>query len=136
MIAAMKNVIFFTVLVLVAASCSDYDAEPRYDSRDKFVGYYDVEEFSELYRDMTYYEMRITRSPYEREVYLDNFYDAGIRVYAIVNYNDITIPLQVVQGFEVEGSGSLYHDELNLRYRVKDLYDHSVSDYCETVAWR
>ena len=134
--AVMKNLISFSLLMLLVASCSDYDVEPRYDSRDKFVGYYDVEEFSEVYGDITYYEMRITRSRYEREVYLDNFYDAGIRVYAIVSFNDITIPLQEVHGFEVEGSGSLYHDELNLRYRVKDLYDHSISDYCETVAWR
>lgn len=132
----MKNLVSFSLLILLVASCSDHDAEPRYDSRDKFVGYYDVEEFSEVYRDITYYEMRITRSRYEREIYLDNFYDAGIRVYAIVRFNDITIPLQEVHGFEVEGSGSLYHDELNLRYRVKDLYDHSISDYCETVAWR
>lgn len=132
----MKNLISFTLLILLVASCSDYDVEPRHDGRDKFVGYYDVEEFSEVYGDITYYEMRVTRSPYDREIYLDNFYDAGIRVYAIVSFNDITIPLQEVHGFEVEGSGSLYHNELNLRYRVKDLYDHSISDYCETVAWR
>lgn len=132
----MKNLISFSLLMLLVASCYDHDVEPRYDSRDKFVGYYEVEEFSEVYGDITYYEMRITRSRYEREIYLDNFYDAGIRVYAIVRFNDITIPLQEVHGFEVEGSGSLYHDELNLRYRVKDLYDHSISDYCETVAWR
>ena len=54
----------------------------------------------------------------------------------IVFFDDVRIPFQVVHGYEIEGSGSLFHDELSLSYRVKDLYDHSISDYCETVAWR
>ena len=132
----MKNLILFTAVVFLASSCTFYDVEPRYDSRDKFVGYYDVEEFSETYNDITYYEMRISRSRYDREVYLDNFYAADLRVYATVSFDDIRIPFQVVNGYEIEGSGRLYHDELNLSYRVKDIYDNSVADYCETVAWR
>ena len=132
----MKNLILFTAVVFLASSCTFYDVEPRYDSRDKFVGYYDVEEFSETYNDITYYEMRISRSRYDREVYLDNFYASDLRVYAIVTFDDIRIPFQVVDGYEIEGSGTLYHDELNLSYRVKDIYDNSVADYCETVAWR
>jgi hypothetical protein len=132
----MKNLILFTALLVFASSCTFYDVEPRYDHRDKFVGYYDVEEYSETYGDYTFYEMRITRSPHDREIFLDNFYAADLRVYAIVSFDDIRIPLQVIDGYEVEGTGTLHHDELNLSYRVKDLLDHSVSDYCETVAWR
>jgi hypothetical protein len=136
MLTAMRNLIPFTALLLFASSCTFYDVEPEYDHRDKFVGYYDVEEYSETYGDYTYYEMRITRSRYEREIYLDNFYAADLRVYATVSFDDIRIPFQVVDGYEIEGTGSLRYDELTLSYRVKDLYDHSVSDYCETVAWR
>lgn len=132
----MKNLLFFASLIVFATSCTFYDVEPRYDHREKFVGYYDVEEYSETYGDYTYYEMRITRSPHAREVFLDNFYAADLRVYATVSFDDIRIPFQVVDGYEIEGSGSLYRNELTLSYRVKDLYDHSVSDYCETVAWR
>lgn len=132
----MKNLIFFSVLLVFATSCTFYDVEPRYDHRDKFVGYYDVEEYSETYGDYTYYEMRVTRSRYEREVYLNNFYAADIRVYATVSYDNIRIPFQVVDGYEIEGSGTLSRDQLNLSYRVKDLYNQSGSDYCETVAWR
>lgn len=132
----MKKLIGFVALVLIATSCNYYDVEPRYDARDKFVGYYDVEEFSETYGDITYYEMRISRSRHDREIYLDNFYAADIRVYAIVTFDDIRIPFQIVDGYEIEGSGTLYHNELNLSYRVKDRFDHSVADYCETVAWR
>jgi hypothetical protein len=132
----MKNLIAFGVLIVVATSCTFYDVEPRYDSRDKFVGYYDVEEYSEKYHSTTFYEMRISRSRYNNEVYIDNFYAADIRVYATVTFNDIRIPFQIVDGYEIEGSGTLYHNELNLTYRVKDTYDYSVADYCETVAWR
>lgn len=132
----MKKLILFTSLMVVLASCNYYDVEPRYDHRDKFVGYYDVEEYSETYDDITYYEMRISRSPYIDEVYLHNFYASDLRVYARVTYDDIRIPFQVVNGFEIEGSGRIFRDELNLTYRVKDLYDNSISDYCETVAWR
>ena len=132
----MKNLISFTALILLATSCNFYEVEPRYDSRDKFVGYYDVEEYSETFHDITYYEMRISKSRYDREVYLDNFYASDLRVYATVSFDDIRIPFQVVDGFEIQGSGTLHHDELNLTYRVTDLYDHSVADYCETVAWR
>ena len=132
----MKNLILFSALLLFAASCTFYDVEPRYDHRDKFLGYYDVEEYSETYGEYTFYEMRISRSRHDREIYLDNFYAADLRVYATVSFDDLRIPFQVVDGYEIEGSGTLYHDELNLTYRVKDLYDNSVSDYCETVAWR
>ena len=132
----MKKLILFTVLIVFASSCTFYDVEPRYDSREKFLGYYDVEEFSETYNDVTYYEMRISKSRYDREIYLDNFYAADLRVYATVTFDDIRIPFQIVDGYEIEGSGTLHHDELNLSYRVKDIYDNSIADYCETVAWR
>ena len=132
----MKNLIVFASVCILATSCTFYDVEPHYDHRDKFVGYYDVEEYSETYGDYTFYEMRITRSSHDREIFLDNFYAADLRVYAMVSFDDIRIPFQVVDGYEIEGTGTLYHDELNLNYRVKDLYNHSVSDYCETVAWR
>lgn len=132
----MKTFIPFIALILLAASCTYYDVEPRYDSRNKFVGYYDAEEYSETYGDITYYELRILKSRYDREIYIDNFYASDMRIYAIVSFDDIRIPYQVVDGYEIEGSGTLYGNELNLTYRVKDLYDHSVSDYCETIAWR
>lgn len=132
----MKNLIFFSAIAVLAISCTFYDVEPRYDHRDKFVGYYDVEEFSETYGDYTNYEMRISRGSHEGEIYLHNFYAVEIRVYAIVTFDDIRIPYQVVDGYEIEGTGTLYHGELNLSYRVDDRYDNALADYCETVAWR
>jgi len=132
----MKKLMFLSALAVLTGSCTFYDVEPRYDHRDKFVGYYDVEEYSKTYRDYTYYEMGVSRSPRDGELFLDNFYAADIRVYAIVSFDDIRIPFQVVNGYEIEGVGTLYRDEIKLTYRVKDLYDNSISDFCETVAWR
>ena len=132
----MKKLIFSAAILILASSCNYYDVEPRYDVRDKFLGSYDVEEYSETFEDYTYYEMQISKSRYDNEVYLDNFYAADISVYANISFEDIRIPNQVVDGYEIEGTGSLYEDELHLSYRVKDLYNHTVADYCETVAWR
>jgi hypothetical protein len=132
----MKKLIPFVAVLVVASSCTFYDVEPRYDSRDQFLGSYDVEEYSQTYGETTYYDMRISKSPYDREVYLDNFYAAGVRIRATISFDNIRIPYQVIDGYEIEGSGDMYEDQLNLSYRVTDTYSHSVTDYCETVAWR
>ena len=132
----MKNFICFFALILITSACTLNNIEPRYDSRDKFVGYYDVEEYSETYNDITFYKLRISKSGYDREIYLNNFYAADIRVYATVNFDDIRIPFQIVDGYEIEGTGTLYRNELNLNYSVKDIYDNSFADFCETRAWR
>jgi hypothetical protein len=136
MLTVMKKLILIVAVMAGATSCTFYDVEPEYDSRDKFLGSYDVEEFSETFGGTTYYEMRISKSAYNREIYLDNFYAADIRVYATVTFDNVRIPFQVVDGYEIEGSGSLEEDQLNLSYRVKDTYNHTAADYCETVAWR
>lgn len=136
MLTVMKKLIPFVAVAVFASACNFYDVEPRYDYRDRFVGYYDVEEFSQTYGETTYYDMHISKSHFDDEIYLDNFYAADIRVYAIVSFDEVRIPFQNVDGYEIEGSGSVYHGELSLTYRVKDTYNHSVTDYCETMAWR
>lgn len=132
----MKNLIPFIAVFAVATSCNFYEVEPRYDDRDRFTGYYDVEEYSQTYNDITRYEIRISHSRYDREVYIDNFYAADIRIHATVSFNVLRIPFQVVDGYEVDGTGTLIDGELTLNYRVKDLYNYTAADYCETVAWR
>ncbi len=132
----MKTIISFIALILLASGCYMGDVEPRYDSRDRFVGYYEAEEYSDTYNTTTYYKLRISKSGYDREIYLNNFYDADIRVYATVNFDDLRIPLQVVDGYEIEGTGTLYRNELTLQYRVEDLYENTFADFCETSAWR
>ena len=76
--------------------------------------------------------MRSHRS--NNEIYLNNFYAAGISVRATLDYNQIYIPFQVLDGYEVEGTGTVYGNEINFTYRVKDLYSNSYADFCETIA--
>jgi hypothetical protein len=136
MLTVMKKLIPFVVVIMLGTSCTFYDVEPRYDSRDQFLGSYDVEEYSQTYDETTYYDMRISKSPYDREVYLDNFYAADLRIHASISFDNIRIPYQIADGYEIEGSGTMDEDQLSLTYRVTDTYNHTVTDYCETVAWR
>jgi hypothetical protein len=133
----MKRFIVFVLPIMLLSGCDINIIEPVYDSRDNVTGHYDVEEYSETYNDMTYYSLRISKSSYSnREVYLHNFYAVDIRVYATLDYDKIRIPYQVVDGYEVEGVGTLNGDELTLSYRIKDLHGYTHSDFCESVARR
>lgn len=131
----MRRLLPIFVLAIVAASCDYYD-EPRYDSRDKIVGRYDVEEYSDTYNQYTKYSIYILKSAYRREIYIDNFYAANVRVNAYLDYDQITIPFQIVNGYEVEGGGNVYGNSVSLHYRVKDTYTNSYSDFCHTDAYR
>jgi hypothetical protein len=130
----MKQLLLVLSAAFVFSACSIDPIEPRYDSRNKIVGHYNVEEYSETYNDYTHYSLRISKSTYAGEIYLNNFYAAGISVYGVVDYDKIRMPLQVVDGYEVEGVGTIYGNEITFSYRVKDLYNHSYSDFCKTTA--
>lgn len=130
----MKRLFTIGVIAILFSACTEYHYEPRYDPRDRLVGHYEAEEYSETYNDITYYSMRISKSGYEREIYLNNFYAADISVYAVLSYDKITIPFQVVDGYEIEGVGTVYDNELVLSYRVKDRYNNARSDFCEMNA--
>ena len=132
----MIRLLPIVLIALIVASCDVYVAEPRYDARDKVIGRYDVEEFSETYNQITAYSIYVRKSGYSREIYIDNFYASNIRVYAYLDYDRITIPFQIVDGYEVEGAGTLYGSSLSMHYRVKDTFTNSYSDFCETDAWR
>ena len=128
----MKKVFIASVLLASLASCDIIVVEPRYDYRDRMIGYYDVEEYSQTYNDYTSYSLHISKegsSGYT--VYLDNFYGANISVYAYVDEGKITIPDQVIDGYEVEGTGTMQGYNISLTYRVKDQYHNSRTDFCE-----
>lgn len=129
----MKKVILLVILAAIFQACTVYESE--FDERDRIVGHYDVEEYSETYNEVAYYGIHISKAGYGDKVYLENFYAANLRVYAFLHYSRITIPYQVIDGYEIEGSGTIYGNELELFYTVNDLYSHSPIDYCETVAW-
>jgi hypothetical protein len=132
----MKALIFAMVSALMLTSCfNDESVNSSYDYRDNVVGYYEVEEYSQTYNDKTYYDIDITRSSFRDEVYIHNFYASDISVRATINYERIRIPYQVVDGFEIEGSGIVRGNRIDFTYSVKDRYSHSATDFCETTAW-
>lgn len=128
----MKKVFIAALSLITLASCEFNIIEPRYDYRDYVTGYYDVEEYSETYNDYHYYSIHITKYANGRTVYLNNFYDANLSVYAYLDGDKLTIPLQVANGYEIEGVGTVHSSDLSLNYRVKDLYNDTRTDFCET----
>jgi hypothetical protein len=131
----MKPLLSVFFAAFLFSACTLDTLEPRYDARNNIIGYYQVEEHSATYNDVTYYSMRISKSRYSREIYLDNFYVDNLRVSAIYEYNNITIPYQVVDGYEIEGVGSFSGNQLKMSYSVKDRYNNSQKDFCETKSW-
>lgn len=132
----MKRMLPVVVLLFLSSACDVYVVEPRYDPRDKITGRYEAEEYSETYNDLSYYSIYISKSGYSREIKIDNFYASDIRVYAYLDYDKITIPYQLVDGYEIEGVGTTYGTYISLNYRVKDTYNNTVSDFCQTEATR
>jgi len=123
--------------LFMLASCDVYTTvEPRYDVRDKLTGNYEMEEYSDTYNDLTYYQVYIRKSAYAGEIYIDNFYAADILVHANVSYDRITIPYQEVNGYAVEGTGTYYGNSLSLSYSVRDLYNQTRTDFCSSTATR
>lgn len=131
----MKKLIYLFLLIGLS-SCEFYYTEPRINERDRLLGRYEVEEYSETYGDFTRYTIWIEESGrYSNEFYIDNFYGVEISVRASIDYDRITIPRQIINGYEVEGIGTVYGREISLSYRVKDVYSGTRTDYCEATAW-
>ena len=129
----MKKVIIASLVLITLASCEFNYFEPPYDYRQRVTGYYAVEEYSETYNDYHYYSLDITTSGTSGHgLYLNNFYDEGLCVYARLDGDKVTIPLQEVNGYEIEGVGTLHSADLSLNYRIKDLYNNTRTDFCET----
>lgn len=132
----MKRILPFAFAALTMSSCL-YVVEPRVDHRDRVVGHYSVDEYSETYDSYVIYSIRIVRSNQSRDaIYIDNFYGSDIRVKAYIRYDEITIPYQVVNGFEIEGSGTAIGGVVHLDYSVADRYNWGPTDYLDAEAVR
>jgi len=132
----MKRVIFFALLLGLSA-CEFYYTDPVFDSRDRILGRYDMEEYSETYNDFTHYTLWIERSGRSSDaIWIDNFYAVNIRVWATVNFDKITVPRQTVNGYEVEGVGTVYGNRITLNYRVRDVYNSYRTDFLNGTAYK
>lgn len=120
----MKNHILLPVLSLILlvlnASCDDDT-----DDRSKFIGRYEVTEFSlETFTQRDDYEVRIRKDTgTEDMVIISNFYNLDIDATAIIQGNSITVMQQEHGIFKFEGTGSLQGSIITLNYTVSSTSD-------------
>jgi hypothetical protein len=130
----MKKIILVALMAVLSA-CEVVVVEPAIDPRDAIVGSYEVEEYSETYRQVTYYDIHLHKSGRGSRLYLGNFYGIGITVRAEYRNGRLTIPWQLVQGYEVEGAGTFSRGHLRFQFTITDTYTDTVTDFCEAEAW-
>lgn len=134
----MKKLIFllFATSTLLLSACEIYIVDPAIDPRSQITGSYSVEEYSTTFRNYHNYSISIyNRTSVSDQVWIDNFYDAGIRVKAVVSYETITIPLQTVNGYQIQGSGYRTGSTIQFTYSVKDTYYNTPPDFCNSTAY-
>jgi hypothetical protein len=125
------NILLATVLMstLFLASCAtDETEEPTpttTDAREKFHGNWAVSENSTDFGPSTY-NCTITDSSVSPYVFIAYLYGFNKKIYSSVSGNSITIPVQIIQGQNVSGNGTLVNaDQINLTYYVKTSSTHS-----------
>jgi hypothetical protein len=132
----MKTKIILVALVILLASCNLMIIEPVYDDRDRITGSYQIEEHSQTYNDYVRFFVYIRKSGSYDEIVIENFYNADVNVRASVAYDKIYIPRQIINGYEIEGIGTFYGDEIKFSYHVRDTYSYyKPTDFCNAIAW-
>ncbi|MBL7870701.1 MAG: hypothetical protein JNM78_03745 [Cyclobacteriaceae bacterium] len=133
----MKTRLLFLAASLFLTSCDILIIEPVYDARDQVIGSYKVDEYSQTYNERVGFYVYIRKSGgnYSDNVVIENFYNANVDVRAEIVGDKIYISRQVVNGYEIEGVGTIYFDLIRFNYSVKDLYYNRPVDFCEAKAW-
>lgn len=133
----MKTKLLLLLGIVVFTSCDILVVEPVYDSRDRLTGSYRMEEYSQTYNDYLHYTIYIRKGFGSRSqsLIIENFYNSDVDVIAEMVGGKIFISRQIVQGYEIEGVGTLYYDEIKFTYRVRDSYYNKPTDFCEATAW-
>ena len=132
----MKTNAALLIILIVLTSCDILIVEPAIDYRERITGSYAVEEHSQTYNDYTQYNIFIRKSGHNDQVIIENFYDAGIDVRATIKYDKIYIDRQMVNGYKIEGVGTVYGNEIQFSYSVTDTWSqHGPTDFCNATAW-
>jgi hypothetical protein len=131
----MKTTKLLPLLLIFLISGCHIVVEEVYSPASRLVGSYEVDEWSETLAAQAYFDIFIHDDPYSADIiYINNFYDSGIEVWAKVNGSRVYIPLQTAGPYEIEGNGTYYNGELNIDYSVLDLYSHiGFTDYCNAI---
>ena len=132
----MKTNAALLIILIVLTSCDILIVEPAIDYRERITGSYAVEEHSQTYNDYTQYNIFIRKSGHNDQVIIENFYDAGIDVRTTIEYDKIYIDRQMVNGYKIEGVGTVYGNEIQFSYSVTDTWSqHGPTDFCNATAW-
>lgn len=132
----MKKLYLLPVLIFLFASCEVIIVEPVYDYRNDIIGNWELEEYSETYNITTIFPISISKSLNDFDaIRIHNFYDVNITVRAYLDGNRIIIPLQVRNGYEIEGVGNIRASKITFSYSVYDQLNGGITDYCDSVAW-
>ena len=103
----MKTVHILSLLIITGLFGCEIIIEEPYEPVIEVSGFYEVDEWSETIEAQSFYEVNIYRDRFSYDgIYIDNFYNAGLRVYAEMNGYKIRIPLQRIGYYEIEGFGS------------------------------
>ena len=131
----MKTLSFIAFAVALA-SCEIIVVDSDYDQVNLADGAYQVEEYSQTYNQNFHYSVWINQLGGSSVLYIDNFYDQEITVRAEVIGRKLYIRKQFVDGYEIEGSGTIWSGKIQLDYSIIDVYSHRPTDYCEaTLYW-
>lgn len=110
-----------SVLVIIAGLLFTACETTEFDSRNNFRGTWDVEEYSYRLPMPSYYQSRITLDEFNEEnIFIDNFYDAGLEISAMVVGSKVFIPYQQIGIFEIlDGYGGYSENMISMSYVVR-----------------
>jgi hypothetical protein len=117
----MSKQILIPVMVLIAGLFFTACEPTEFDSRRNFRGTWDVEEYSYRLPMPSYYQSRITLDEFNEEnIFIDNFYDAGLEISAMVVGSKVFIPYQEIGIFEIlDGYGGYSDNMISMSYVVR-----------------
>ena len=104
----MKNrTIIISFLLLLFSNCATDDLG---DPRDSLLGTWSCEEESQLFGNQSY-DVVISKSDTDEvQIIMYNFFDRKQDVVADLDGSSITIPTQIVDNWEIQGSGQISED--------------------------
>ena len=117
----MSRLRVLSVLVIIAGLFFTACETTEFDSRNNFRGTWDVEEYSYRLPMPSYYQSRITLDEFNEEnIFIDNFYDAGLEISAMVVGSKVFIPYQQIGMFEIlDGYGGYSENMISMSYVVR-----------------
>ena len=135
----MKQWIPLYMLTFVLMGCEIDDVVRTVDPRDRFIGQYEVDEYSLTYDIQAFYRIDISAlGRHGNEVLIDNFYGLDVAIQANASGSKVIIPFQVVGGYEIDGVGVINGNEINFSYNIheQNCCRTTFVDELEAVAWR